>query len=167
MKTFESFLASKLEYCILQSFHLAVLNSLCNMAHKYNKKCLVHIDLIKGIASDEYGAEFLCQNLKVDGLISIHPSVIQMAKKNKKLAIQRIFLIDSLSLEKSISLAKKTQPDYIEILPGIACAVVESLLEQLEVPLIGGGLIKTQKEIRNCLDVGLVAVTTSKAELWC
>lgn len=166
LKMFETFLDSELEYCILQNLHISALHSICRMADKNNKKCLVHIDLIKGIASDEYGAEFLCQVIKVDGLISTYPSVIKVAKKKKKIAIQRIFLIDSLSLEKSINLVIKTQPDYIEMLPGIATAIVESIIKQVDIPLIGGGLIRSKKDVQNCLDSGLVAVTTSRKELW-
>lgn len=166
MKLFEGFLKSSLEYCILLDMTMEQVGQLCKLAHVNHKKCLVHIDLIKGIRSDEYGALFMCQNLMVDGLISTHPPVIAVAKKKGKLAVQRIFLIDTRSLEKSIQVANNTKPDYIELLPGIAHTAFKRVASRVDTPLIGGGLLENPGDIDRCIQAGAVAVTTSDPDLW-
>ncbi len=108
----------------------------------------------------------MIENYKVSGVISIHPSVIKMAHKKKCISIQRIFIIDSLSLNRSISIAKKCKPDYIELLPGYSYEVEKAIHKEINVPLIGGGLISTVEMVDRCLENGLAAVTSSEPSVW-
>jgi glycerol uptake operon antiterminator len=165
-KALEKFIATKLEYCVVMNFPLIQLHRVCKLLKENEKKCIVHLDLVKGLSSNEYGAEYLIDAFKVDGVISTHPSVIEISKKKKVIAIQRIFIIDSLSLNRSIEIAKKCDPDYIELLPGYSYEVEKRIHEQISTPLIGGGLISSHEMVNKCLAGGLVAVTTSEAELW-
>ncbi len=165
-KALEKFITSELEYCVVMNFPLIQLYRVCKLINENDKKCIVHLDLVKGLASNEHGAEFLIDAYKVSGVISTHPSVIEMAKKKKVIAIQRIFIIDSLSLTKSISIAKRCEPDYIELLPGYAYEVKEKIHQVIDTPLIGGGLISSEGMVEQCLSGGLVAVTSSIPELW-
>lgn len=165
-KALEKFIKTDLEYCVVMNFPLIQLYRVCKLLNENSKKCIVHLDLVKGLASNEHGAEFLIDAYKVSGVISTHPSVIEMAKKKKVIAIQRIFIIDSLSLNKSIMIAKKCQPDYIELLPGYAFEVKAKIEAVINTPLIGGGLISNEEMVDKCLNGGLVAVTSSVAELW-
>lgn len=165
-KALEKFVDSDLEYCVVLNFPLIQLYRVCKLLNENQKKCIVHLDLVKGLASNEHGAEFLIDAYKVSGVISTHPSAIEMAKKKKVMGIQRIFIIDSLSLNRSIKIAKKLEPDYIELLPGFAYEVVSKIRESVDTPLIGGGLISTQEMVDKCLGGGLVAVTSSVPDLW-
>ncbi len=165
-KSLEKFLGRDLEYCVLMNFPLIQLHRVCKLLREHDKKCLVHVDLIKGIASNEYGAEFLIDGYKVDGLISTHPAVIEVAKKKKVTAILRVFVLDSQSLRRSLEIAGKCQPDYMEILPGFSSEVADMIREKVDIPLIGGGLIQSPEMIRRCMDKGLVAVTASDEILW-
>lgn len=166
VKGFEKFMNSDLEVCLLMSLHLSVLQSLVDKAHKKSKKCLLHIDLINGLSNDEYGAQFAIQNIGVDGIVSTKASVIKVALKKNVIAIYRIFLIDTLSLSRSINRVKELKPNYIEILPATAWGVVSKIKDSIDIPIIGGGLIETKEEINQCIKSGMKAVTTSKIELW-
>ena len=42
----------------------------------------------------------------------------------------RVFIIDSQALNRSIQLIKKVDPDYVEVLPGIAHKIVENVRKQ-------------------------------------
>lgn len=163
-KDFEQFLKTNKELCILLDFHIGQLNDLMMQLKKHHRKAWVHIDLIQGISSDKFGAEYLCQALKVDGLISTKPSVLIVAKKLGKVAIQRIFLIDRLSLEKSMDMVEKTKPDYVEVLPGIAADVMLDM--NCPVQMMAGGLFRSKEEMERILALGFVAVTTSNRLLW-
>lgn len=163
-KDFELFLESELELCILLDFHIGQLQELMNRLKQNNRQAWVHIDLIQGISSDKFGAEYLCQALKVDGLISTKGSVLMAAKANHKKAIQRVFLIDRLSLNRSMELVDKIQPDIVEVLPGIAARVMVDM--NCPYPMMAGGLFGSNEEIEEVLDLGFVAITTSTKSLW-
>lgn len=166
MKDFEKFLKSSYEFCIVIDFHIGQLNAISAMAERARKNIIVHVDLTKGLSKDEYAAIYLCQNIKPAGLISTHSSVIQVAKKKNKIAIQRIFLIDGQSLEKSYRLIENSKPDYVEVLPGIMPRMISKMKEKVKIPIITGGLITTAEDIDAAIKAGAIAVTTSNRELW-
>lgn len=165
MKDFDQFLKEDFTYCILLDFHINILSYAINTLHEHGKKGIVHIDLVKGLSNDEYGCEFLCQTIRVDGIISTKAKVIESAKKNNKIAILRLFLIDSKSLEKGMSLANALQPDFIEVLPGIAYEIISFVRRKTSVPVIGGGLIKTIDQIHQSMEAGTCAVTIGNFSL--
>ncbi|KSV59857.1 glycerol-3-phosphate responsive antiterminator [Acetivibrio ethanolgignens] len=165
MKDFEKFLESSLEYCVLMNLHISLMEQMLPMAKKKGKKVLVHLELIHGLSGDEYGCEYACQRLRVDGVISTKGKVVETAKRNKKLAILRLFLIDTKSLEKGLNLCSTVQPDYMEVLPGLASSIIPGLKERVNVPMMSGGLIRSREQIEECLKNGACAVTISDMKL--
>ena len=138
------FLALPLDYGILMNFQLAQLEDLVSVMKSHGKKVLIHAELIKGLSSDEFGAIYLIQNLKVDGIISSKPKVIEVCKKRGVLSIFRFFLKDSISLEQSLTLARKVSPDFLEILPATSLDLVLELKEKLHHNILLGGLIQSK-----------------------
>jgi len=161
-----TFLSLDLEYGILMNFQLAQLNDLVTMMKKANKKVIIHSELIKGLASDEYGAIYLIQNLNVDGIISSKPKVIEICKKRKVLGIFRFFLKDTLSLDQSIELTKNINPDYLEILPALSFEIIKFIKTKVNSQILMGGLISDANQINKCIENGAIAVTTSNKVLW-
>lgn len=161
MKRLEKFIETDLIVCILQDIHISLLEHMIKTLHDNNKLALVHIDMVHGISSDEHGAEFLCQRLRADGVISSKTRIIETTKKNKKIAIQRMFLIDSKSIERGIETLQKSQPDIVEVMPAIAYKIIPYIKSQINMPLIGGGLLKTKEDILQGLEAGCMAFTVS------
>lgn len=166
MKDFEKVLESNHEHIIILESRLVQLKSMINYAHRANKKVLVHFDLIQGLKADEYGMEFLQREIKPDGILTTRGNVIAAAKKHKFLAIQRVFILDSAALEQSIKLIQRFHPDYVEILPGLMPEVIEEITGEIDIPVIAGGLIKEEEQVKAALDAGAVAVSTSSRKLW-
>ncbi|WP_339233950.1 glycerol-3-phosphate responsive antiterminator [Oceanobacillus sp. FSL W7-1281] len=166
MKDFEKVLESDHEHIIILESRLVQLKSMIDYAHRANKKVLVHFDLIQGLKADEYGMEFLQREMKPDGILTTRGNVIAAAKKHKLLAIQRVFILDSAALEQSIKLIQRFHPDYVEILPGLMPEVIEEITEEIDIPVIAGGLIKEEEQVKAALDAGAVAVSTSSRKLW-
>jgi glycerol uptake operon antiterminator len=166
MKELEKLLPTSLEYLVLLGGRLGHLKPMVELAQQYQKKVLLHADLIDGLKNDEYAAEFLCQQIRPAGLISTRTVVIQRTKQSGLLSIQRLFLIDSGAMDKSIELAEKSKPDYIELLPGIAPHLIAEVRERTAIPVIAGGLIRSEQEVGEALQAGAVAITTSRQELW-
>lgn len=161
MKRLEKFIETDLVVCILQDIHISLLEHMIKTLHDNNKLALVHIDMVHGISSDEHGAEFLCQRLRADGVISSKTRIIETTKKNKKIAIQRMFLIDSKSIERGIETLQKSQPDIVEVMPAIAYKIIPYIKSKINMPLIGGGLLKTKEDILQGLEAGCMAFTVS------
>lgn len=166
MKEFERFLKSPYEIGVFLDMHIAQLKNINQMSRQYGKKMVYHVDLIHGIKNDEFATEYICQEFKPFGLISTKASVIQKAKQKGVIAVQRIFLIDSHALEKSYKLLEKTEPDYIEVLPGAIPWMITEVKERVNIPILAGGLIRTADDVKNALQAGAAAITTSKRELW-
>ena len=166
MKKFEYFLETDYEYCFLMNIHISLLAKMVRDAHRINKKVIVHIDLLKGITSDEYGVEYLCQVLDVDGIISTRRKTIEAVIRCGKIAVLRVFLIDSQSLKQGIELVNQLKPDFLEVLPAIAYSVVAKIREETDVSIIGGGLLSNIDEVRMALASGFEAVSLSDSAIW-
>lgn len=166
VKDFEKALQSKHEWIVFLETRLGKLKNLVQYARRANKKVLIHIDLVQGLKADEYGVEFLVHEVKPDGILSTRISVLELVKKHKLLAIQRLFLLDSLSLENNVKSSKRMKVDYIEVLPGRIPEVIKEIYEKTDIPIIAGGLIKTKEDVQAALEAGAVAVSTSSKDLW-
>jgi glycerol uptake operon antiterminator len=162
----KKFLALPLTYGILMNFQLAQLPDLVKLMKENHKKVLIHSELIKGLSSDEFGAIYLIQTLNVDGIISSKPKVIEVCNKRNVIGILRFFLKDSISLEQSLELARKTNPQYLEILPAISTDIIEEIKKEVSSKILMGGLIRSKEQIIKCLKAGACAVTTSNPDFW-
>lgn len=141
IRRYKDFLKSEHNICILMNVHLSLLESVFRTARERDKKIILHIDRINGLADDEYGAEFAAQRFHPAAAVSIKPTVIQTLKKNRITAIQRVFLIDSFALKRSADSVANTKPDYVEVMPGICDGMAPLLKDALGEHLIAGGLI--------------------------
>lgn len=166
MKQFEQLLKTDFQYIVLLEVHISHLKRMKDEAAKKGKKVIVHADLIQGLKTDNYAADFLCNDIKPAGIISTRANMIQKAKAKKIIAIQRMFLLDTIALEKSYSLIDMAAPDYIEMLPGVIPELISEVRERTGIPIINGGLIRTKEHINAALEAGAIAVTTSDRELW-
>lgn len=165
-KDFELLMKSPHSVIILLNTHVAQVQGLLHLAKQHHKQVILHADLIQGLKHDEAGAQFLCQMVKPTGLISTHTSVIAVAKKHQLIAVQRIFLLDSNALETSYRVLQSSQPNYIEVLPGVLPNIIAEIRDQLKIPILAGGFIRTKEEMDQILQAGATAITTSTHELW-
>ena len=125
----------------------------------------VNVDMVGGVASDPSGIRFLAR--EVDGVISTHRRVVEIARSNEALAIQRLFAIDTSAIERGLKVLRQADPDAVEILPGLAFPeIVESYRAALNKPVLAGGLIKDRPTAANILEAGAVGVSTSDHRLW-
>ena len=162
----EEMVKYRFEYAVMLQVHLAQLKYVVDMAHVNRVKLILHADLIQGLKSDEYGAQYLCQEIKPDGIISTHAQVLETAKKRGVLTIQRLFLIDSHSLETSFRVIKSVEPDYIELLPGVVPDLIQAVYAETNIPILAGGFVHSIIQVRQALEAGAIAITTSDKVLW-
>jgi len=102
----------------------------------------------------------------------VHPSHpdfrIGPAKREGLLAVQRLFALDSESLEAGLPTVEKAAPDAVEMLPSVILPTIAGQLARRGTlpPLIAGGLIRTAAQVDAVLSAGAVAVSTSETSLW-
>lgn len=75
MKDLESALKTDYEYLVLMNIHVGLAKSIVSHAKREGKKILLHADLIDGLKADEYGAEYIIQEIKPAGIISTRNNV--------------------------------------------------------------------------------------------
>lgn len=125
----------------------------------------VHIDMCHGIKNDAEGIALLSSLGRPSGIITTHPSAVVAAKKLGLMTIERIFLLDSASVESGMRNVARTTPDVVEVLPGILPAQIAMMKHALEMPLIAGGLITQLSQIQAALEAGACGVSTSSQGL--
>lgn len=130
------------------------------------KYLLAHVDLIDGVGKDEAGIRYL-KRLGLEGIVSVKSQLLRYAKEDKMLTVQRLFLVDSEAIRTGLKVIKKVTPDAIEILPAIVPKfAIDEFHKVTDLSILGGGLLRTEEDVRAALNNGLTAVTASRRNLW-
>ena len=136
-------------------------------ARKHGKLVFVDIDLLKGIGKDPAGVRYLAKESRVNGIITTHGYLIKSAQQEGLFSIQRIFVLDSESLSGSLNAIKKSNPDAVDVLPGVILPkIIKKIRMKTSVPLIAGGLINEEEDIREILAAGAVGISTTDQRLF-
>lgn len=130
-----------------------------------NKIGILHLDLVEGLNNKEIVIKFVKESTKFDGIISTKSQMVKMAKAHNLIAIQRVFLYDSISLE-NVKKHMTNDCDAIEVLPGIMPKVIRIITNCSVKPIIAGGLISEKEEVIQALNNGATCVSTTKENIW-
>ena len=130
------------------------------------KTVFVDIDLLDGFASKPVVIDFLRTNTRVDGILSAKAAMVRAAKTAGFLSIHRLFLIDSFSYNNLPKQVSVSGADAIEILPGCMPRVISWVCEDIDLPLIAGGLVCDKEDVIGALGAGATAVASSNRDVW-
>ncbi len=142
------------------------LPGLVERLHRAGKLAVVHADLIAGLGGKDVAVDYIHTAAGADGIISTRPAFIRRGRELGLFTVLRFFVFDSLSLDNVASSAAATQPDVVEILPGIMPKIVRRLSGDLRCPLICGGLIMDKSDVVEALSAGALAVSTTNETVW-
>ena len=142
------------------------IDALVQRVRDKGKICIVHIDLVDGLSGREIAVDGLVKLCRPDGIISTKPFMIRRARQLGLLTIQRVFLLDSISLKNILSQMDLQNPDFIEVLPGVIPSALKEITAAAEIPVIAGGMIRTKQEVIQALAAGAAAVSTSCQSVW-
>lgn len=159
-------LESECQVVFLLYGNVVNVDALVQRIHDKGKACIVHIDLVEGLSGREIAVDGLVKLCHPDGIISTKPFMIRRARHLGLLAIQRVFLLDSLSLQNILGQMDLQNPDFIEVLPGVIPSALKEITSATTIPLIAGGLIRSKQEVIQALQAGAVAVSTSCSAVW-
>ncbi|TCO67722.1 glycerol-3-phosphate responsive antiterminator [Marinisporobacter balticus] len=157
---------SPCEIIFLLTGNIFNLKSIIDKVKKAGMDIYIHIDLMEGFSKDTVALKYIYENMQPDGIITTKSSLVKKAKNMNIRAIQRLFILDSLSLDTGINSVYATRPDAIEVMPGIMPKIITKLYEKTKTPIIAGGLINDKEDVIASLKAGAMAISTSKEEIW-
>ena len=134
--------------------------------HVAGKKAFVHLDLIEGLSAREISADFIARYTAADGVISTKAGLTRRARELGLVAIQRVFLLDSMALKNMERHFSQESADLVEVLPGLMPKIIRQLCRTTGKPIIAGGLISDKEDVTGALGAGAVAVSSTTPAVW-
>ncbi|MGA9286920.1 MAG: glycerol-3-phosphate responsive antiterminator [Anaerobacillus sp.] len=165
-KSFDRFIESDLQSAFLLMGNISVIKRYVDKLKKHDRHVFLHIEKIPGISYDKEGLKFISKFVKPTGIVTTKSSLIQLAKQEELLTIQRLFLIDTDAVHNGLKSTKEIQPDALEVMPGLIPEMIQQLKKETDLPLITGGLIQNTSHIEQALASGAEAVSTGRSWLW-
>jgi len=128
---------------------------------------IVNLDLLNGFSRDRFAVSYL-KKIGASGVISTHLDPLRHALAIGLYAIQRTFLLDSGAMDTITNQLKSSPVHALEVLPAqVAPKILDRVRSLgLDLPVVGGGLIETMKEVEELLGAGLSAISTSNPVMW-
>jgi glycerol uptake operon antiterminator len=141
------------------------LGSLVRQIHDAGKLVAVHVDLVGGLRADRASVSWLAA-AGVDAVISSHGQLMAPIRHEGMTAILRLLLTRRSQLDTAVSAIARSNPNIVEVLPGVILPWVAPLLPDFGVPVLAGGFIRTAGDVEAVLATGALGVTTSAGQLW-
>ncbi|GIP16577.1 glycerol uptake operon antiterminator regulatory protein [Paenibacillus montaniterrae] len=162
----EAVLKSKVKRVNLMTGDMMTLSSIVSELHKAGKQVHVHLEMVSGLGRDLSAVQYLSKTFGIDGIVSTKSNMIAAARQVGIGSIQRIFAIDTAAVETAIKMIGQVQPDEVELMPGLMPRVIRDLKQKINSPLIVGGLIRHEEEIRQALANGADYVSIGDKRYW-
>lgn len=158
--------SKKIDTIFMMCGELSNLNYIVDKIQNSGKRIFLHIDLIKGLASDKESIDFLVKKVNPTGIVTTKNNLIKIAKNSGLVAIQHLFIIDTQALQVGIRNVKANQPDAVEIMPGLMPRIIREFTDEVNLPLVVGGLLKEKSEINDILLAGANAAISGSPLVW-
>lgn len=162
----EKCLASDCRVVFILFGDLVGIREIVDRVKSSGKFAFVHIDLIDGLSPRDVSVDFIEGNTGADGIITTKANLARRAKALGLLAVQRFFVIDSISLSNIEKQMPLEAADLIEILPGVMPKIIRRLRQSTGKPIIAGGLISDKEDILAALDAGAIAISSTDRDVW-
>ncbi|MED1952174.1 glycerol-3-phosphate responsive antiterminator [Brevibacillus centrosporus] len=165
-KYLEKAAEANLSAVVLSIGNIGVIKGYVDFFKSRDIPVFIHLERVGGISYDREGIAFLSHYVKPDGIVTTRNTLIKLAKKQGLLTIQRHFLVDSDALKSGLQSIQETQPDAVELMPGLLPEFLEEYRSMLDTPIIAGGLIRKREQMERVLQHGATAVSVGSPSLW-
>jgi glycerol uptake operon antiterminator len=166
-KALEAALASRCQAVFLLSASIGQLAEVGQAVAQAGKLLFIHLDFVAGLGRDEEALAFLAQTAHPTGLITTRSGLVQPVRKLGMIPLQRLFLLDSQSLNTGIESARSSRAEVVEVLPGIIPRAIGAIRTRLpQTLIIAGGLVRAPRDVGRALLAGASGISTSSTALW-
>lgn len=162
----EDAIKSKASSIFLLKADIFNISNCVNLIKNSNKNVFIHFDFLEGLGRDNKAIDYIVETVKPDGIITTRTNHVKYADEKGLFTIQRFFLVDSQSYQTAIKSITSVKADMIEIMPGVMPSIISRFRENINIPIIAGGLIDSKQDIIDALKAGALGVSTGKKELW-
>lgn len=159
-------LSSPVRVVFLLGGDLFTLPGWVQAAHAARKAVFVHLDLIEGISRDPAGVRLIAKMAAPTGVLSTRVPLIKAADDEGLLTVLRMFMVDSSSMETGVRMVRGCAPTLVEIMPGLVTRAIKLLGQRIAPPVIAGGMLELDRDVRAALEAGALAASTSNEGLW-
>lgn len=159
-------LTSSVDRINLMTGNINTLPELVRQLRDGGRRVFVHIEMVGGLGRDVSAMRFLSEQFGIDGIISTKSNNIAHAKQAGLATIQRVFAIDSAAVDTAIRMIGASQPDELELMPGLMPRIIRDVKNRVTQPLIVGGLIRSEEEIEQALESGANYVSVGDERFW-
>ena len=161
----EKAVVSDVQAIFLLSSNIIDIESIAELVHSHQKILFIHMDFVDGLSKDPSGVRYLSTK-GIDGIISTRSNIIAAAHDAGISCVQRFFMIDSRSVDTALDTLKQSKADMIEIMPALAYKSITKIKNNIQIPIIAGGLIESRDEVYKALGAGASMISTGKSDLW-
>ncbi|MFS0725521.1 glycerol-3-phosphate responsive antiterminator [Paenibacillus sp. 1P07SE] len=159
-------LSSRVQRINLMTGNINTLHDLVQQLREGGRRVFVHIEMVGGLGRDAAAMRFLSEQFGIDGIITTKSNAISHAKQAGLATIQRFFAIDSAAVDTAIRMIGASQPDEVELMPGLMPRIIQEVKSRVKQPLIVGGLIRSEEEIAQALESGADYVSVGDSRFW-
>lgn len=136
------------------------------MIAESGRAAMVHVDLIDGLSARDVAVDYIAKNTAATGVISTKSALVRRADSLGLLAVQRFFLLDSMSLQNVYKQLPKDAACAVELLPGLMPKIISEVSRRSPLPVIAGGLISDEDDVAAALAAGACAVSSTNSNVW-
>ncbi|CAM3863348.1 glycerol-3-phosphate responsive antiterminator [Alkalicoccus chagannorensis] len=165
-KALEQALASDCEAVFILRSSLMSVSDYVSRIKAAGKYAFVHVDLMEGTSSKEIVLEYLEAMTDADGIISTKAQMVKQARKYGFITIHRFFLMDSMSYHSIDKQILHSEPDFIEICPGVMAKTIGWVKEKTDIPILASGLVCDKEDVVAALGGGALAVSSTNTDVW-
>lgn len=151
---------------ILMTGDILTLSSIVQQFQLAHKQVYVHLEMVDGLGRDSSAVQYLAKTFNIDGIVSTKSNAISAARNVGIRSIQRVFAIDSAAIDTAVKMIGQVKPNEVELMPGLMPRVIRDVKQRIEQPLIVGGLIRNEEEIRTALENGADYVSIGDQRFW-
>lgn len=129
-KNLEQFLETEIQAAFLLTGNISVIKRYVDLLKQHNRTVFLHIEKIPGISYDREGLKFLAKFVKPTGIVTTKSSLINYAKQEGLVAIQRLFLVDTDAVAQGLKTVQDIKPDALELMPGLIPEMIEKIVKK-------------------------------------
>ncbi|MEF2967105.1 glycerol-3-phosphate responsive antiterminator [Paenibacillus sp. M1] len=163
---FVQVLESSVKRVNLMIGHIGNIEEYISRLHDAGKLVYVHLEMIAGLGKDAHSVAYLGDKFKADGIVTTKSGAVSAARHAGIKSIQRIFAIDTAAVNTAVRMINSTNPDEVELMPGLMPRVTRELKGMINQPLIVGGLIRHEHEMAEALASGADYISSGDPLIW-
>ncbi|MDO5672970.1 MAG: glycerol-3-phosphate responsive antiterminator [Actinomycetaceae bacterium] len=129
------------------------------------RNAFINVDMVDGLSTRPAASKFIHYMTAVDGILSSKAPVVRAAREQGLLTVMRLFMIDSFAYDQMVDQVAASQAHAVEVLPGCIPRVITWIREDINLPIVAGGLVCDEADVHAAFDAGAAAVASSNADV--